>query len=60
MSGIKRFFENVEEFVNNHELTFPSMSQEEIDTILADVEESFGSMGKDHAHDYIIQQQISY
>ena len=41
MSGIKRFFENVEEFVNNHELTFPSMSQEEVDTILDDVEESF-------------------
>ena len=46
--------------VNNHELTFPSMSQEEVDTILDDVEESFGSMGRDFAHDYIIQQQISY
>ena len=60
MSGIKRFLENVEEFVNNHELAFPSMSQEEVDTILEDVEESFGSMGKEHAHDYIIQNQISY
>ena len=60
MSGIKRFFENVEEFVNNHELTFPSMAQEVVNTILDDVEESFGSMGRDFAHDYIIQQQISY
>ena len=60
MSGIKRFLEEVQEFVNNHELTFPSMSQEEVNTILDDVEESFGSMGRDFAHDYIIQQQISY
>tara|TARA_B100001113_G_scaffold314974_1_gene280900 strand:- start:617 stop:826 length:210 start_codon:yes stop_codon:yes gene_type:complete len=60
MSKIKRFIENVEEFVNNHELTFPSMSQEEIRTILKDVYVEFGSMGKEHARDYIKQQQISY
>ena len=60
MSGIKRFLEEVQKFVNNHELTFPSMSQEEVNTILEDVFAEHGEFGKAIAKEYIKQQQISY
>ena len=60
MSGIKNFLLDVEEFVNNHELIFPSMSNDEITTVLKDVRKEFGRMGEDHADDYIQSQLISY
>ena len=64
MSGIKNFILEVEEFVNNHELTFPSetlerngLGRHQIEKIISDVGIIYGTLGQEHAQEYIKQQE---
>tara|TARA_B100001094_G_scaffold131313_1_gene127141 strand:- start:27413 stop:27595 length:183 start_codon:yes stop_codon:yes gene_type:complete len=60
MPGIKKFVEEVQEFVNSHDDTDLTMSDHNIKTVLKDVYAEHGEFGKAIAKEYITQQLNSY
>mgnify|MGYP001436142878 FL=1 len=60
MSKMKRFVEEVQEFVNSNDNTDLTMSDHNIETVLKDVYVEHGEFGKAIAKEYIEQQLNSY